>query len=102
MAVLLRAVVVFLCLFAGFANPATMSSAFAFGTEPLSSAEIDELLERLAQAEDRTEAVVIEGLIVAAWSRSESPTATLLYNRGLEALDHDDLELSLDLSGNGH
>ena len=50
-------------------------------------ADVDSLLERLAEAESETAAQRLERQVLTEWSRSGSPTMDLLLRRGQDALE---------------
>lgn len=62
-----------------------------------SAPELDLLFEQLAETESVVDAEFIQNLILETWAVSKSPTATLLYHRGLETLVDGDEELALEL-----
>lgn len=90
-----RRVLLFLCVFFCLAGPAgALAAPDAPETDP-----VGPLLTQLQAATDETEAEALQSAIILAWSRSRSPTASLLFDRALEAMDDSDMELSLELLG---
>src|SRR5262249_13545423 len=71
-----------------------VSPVFAAGVPELrpsapSRSELDVLFDRLKHAHSDVEADALENRIAEIWSQSSSDTATLLFARGLEAMDAD-------------
>ena len=60
---------------------------------------LDDLFERLAKAQDETEARGVTGAIERVWMHSGSDTADLLMNRAMQALKRKDYTLSQELLG---
>jgi tetratricopeptide (TPR) repeat protein len=60
------------------------------------AAKIDDLLSRLAQAEDAGEAGRIEAELMIEWTKSGSPTIDLLARRGNEALEMGDTRAAVE------
>lgn len=87
-----------LALFA-FAAPAAAAPAAALpdSIPHATPADLDQLFARLKATNNPAEVDMIEGMITEAWSTSSSPTATLLYHRGLEAMADNDDELAFNL-----
>jgi tetratricopeptide (TPR) repeat protein len=88
-----------LCLaLLAFAAPAAAAQGPDLPRIPQATpSDLDHLFARLKATNDPTEVDMIEGMITEAWSISPSPTATLLYHRGLEAMADNDDELAFNL-----
>ncbi len=74
---------------------AVVTLALAGVTAPNNAAQ--ELLDKLAKAADEQEAGLLEEEIWDTWMVSGSPTVDILMKRGVEALDHQDLQLARDM-----
>ena len=57
-------------------------------------ARIDDLLHRLAEAKDETEALALSTMVDRLWLQSGSPTADLLMSRAVTAITGSDLKLA--------
>jgi tetratricopeptide (TPR) repeat protein len=60
-------------------------------------APLDELFDRLSKAQDETEAKGIAALIERRWSRSGSDTSDLLMSRAVQAVEHKDHPLAIEI-----
>lgn len=79
------AVAAFLLAFVAFAGPAMAQDETA-----------DDLLDKLAEAEDETAAQRLERQIRQEWEKSGSAAINLLLKRGQDALDVDDVAAALE------
>ncbi len=69
----------------------------ATGADKGRQATLDDLLKRLSEAKDETEANGVASLIERRWSRSGSDTADLLLSRAGEAMKAQDQPLAIEL-----
>ena len=80
-------------------KPGVSTSAQARPADPEKGRQkvLDDLFERLAKAQDTTEAKGVTGAIERVWMHSGSDTADLLMGRAMQALQRKDYALSQEL-----
>jgi len=86
-----------LCLLALPLAAAAPEPAPAPANRTAASTELDVLFNRLKSTKNPVEAEFVQTMILKILSTSPSPTATLLYNRGVQALVAEDHQLAFDL-----